>query len=163
MRFNSQDWKKALLAGGLVLMLVYGLCQIPEVWVRSPESLWKDEIPTLQKESLKIAAKLESAHEVLDGLQGKSLSRSSANRLHLAQKYCVSVEIRERYLEAKLAALKAIIEKKIPGAAPTLASELHEFLAQINEMQLQSGQCRLSLASAQKKLRTVKLALAARK
>ncbi len=167
MSANSQVWKKTLLAGGLLLLLVYGLFQIPEVRGRSPESLWEIKVTQLQKESVTIGKRLTQANDFLDTLKdlpGKNQSWSSwDNNLRLAQKNSLSVGSRVKYLDAKLAALRAAMENRIPGASPALTAKLHQLLDQIKAMELQSAQYRAGLESAQARLRMAKLARARQK
>ncbi len=167
MSSNPQVWKKWLLAGGLLLVLVYGLFQIPEVRGRSPESLWEIKITQLERECVTIGKRLTQANDYLDTLKdfpGKTRARSSwDNNLRLAQKNCLSVGSRVQYLDAKLAALRVAIENRIPGAGPALTAELNQLLDQIKAMELQSGQYRAGLESAQARLRMAKLARARQK
>ncbi len=166
MSSNSQVWKKVLLAGGLLLVLVYGLVQIPEVRGRSPESLWKIKIQQLRRDCSIIENKLKSANDTLESLndfQGKTPSlKSWDDKLRLVQKDCFSVEARVRYRDAKLAALKVAMENRISGASPA-AAELNRLLDQVKELQVQGLQYSLGLESTRKRLQTAKLARAAPK
>ncbi len=167
MPFNSQGWRKALLAGGLLLVLVYGLFQTPEVRGRSPESLWKIKIQQLQRDCSVIENKLKNANNTLESinnLQGKTPSlRSWDDKLRLVQKDCLSVAARVRYRDAKLAALQVAMENRISGDASALNAELKSLLDQIKELQLQGLQYSTGLDSVRKRLQTAKLARAAQK
>ena len=160
---SSKDWQKFGLAGGLLLVLAYGLLQIPEVrgW-HSPGFLWEMKIRQLQKEGPTIERMLKRAEanlEALNDFQGQGPPAGSWNpRLRRAQSDCIGVGRRVRYLDAKLAALTVAVEKRIPGASPALAAKLNSFLDQIKAMHLQSLQYSFGLEYTLKKLRTVNLA-----
>lgn len=167
MSSNSQVWKKALLAGGLLLVLVYGLFQIPEVRGQSPGALWKIKIQQLQRDCRIIENKLKNANDILESLNdfhGKTPSLKSWNdKLRLVKKDCLSVEARVRYRDAKLAALRAAMENRISGASPAQAAELNSLLDQVKELQSQGRQYSIRLKAIRQRLQTAKQALAAQK
>ena len=149
---SSQDWRKLALAGGLLLVLAYGLLQLPEVrgW-HAPEALWEIKIRLLQQEAPRIEGMLKRSEADLQAAAG-----SWNPRLRRVQSDCVGITTKLKYLDAKLAALKVAVENRIPGASPALAAKLHSLLEQINKMQLQDLQYSFALENISKKLRTVK-------
>ncbi len=158
-----RDWRKMALASGLLLVLAYGLLQIPEVrgW-HNPEFLWEIKVRQLQQECPRIENKLKSAEAILENLndfRGKGAGGRSWNaRLRKVQEDCISLQSKTRYFNAKLVALKVAMEGKIPGASPASASKLNSLLDQVKEMELQGLQYRFTLEYTFERLRTVKLA-----
>ena len=160
---DKLDWQKLVLAGGLLLLLAYGLLQIPEVrgWY-APEFIWEIKIDQLKKESFMIEKRLKKAKallETLNDLQRKNPSlKVWDDRLDQVKKECNLVELRSKYFNAKLAALKVAVEGRIQGASPSAGPELNSLLSQIKEMELQGLQYNFALEYTLEKLRTVKLA-----
>jgi hypothetical protein len=151
-----------VLAGSLLLVLAYGLLQSPEVrgWY-SPNYIWEMKIDQLQKEFPRIRRKIKSTEAILETVnddQRKNLPMKSWNaRLYKVQKDCITIGIRAKYFNAKVAALKTAMERRIQEAS---TPEVGNLLGQIKQLELRGSQNSFALEYTLVKLRTAKLAQA---
>lgn len=147
--FNN--YAKWLLATGLLLVLVLGFLQIPEVGSRLfPNFLWQDFFYQLQKESRKVEWQLSRVNANIASLQNGG--RANPLKMRQIKKDIVSITRSLRFMDARLASMTLDLKTKLLQAPLDQRSGLHACLAEIKTLQLGWGEYRHNLQEASQKV-----------
>lgn len=133
----STDSKYArwLLPAGLLLILVAGFLQTPEVQIHlNPDFVWTYKFYRLHKEEVKVNQKLGQLVDSLASLKGGK--RPGPRQLRQLKKDTISVTNSLHFMDAMLANLTDQLQAGLPRAAPARRSELLAYLQTVKTMQL---------------------------
>lgn len=131
----SSKYVRWLLPAGLLLILVVGFLQTPEVQTHiNPDFVWKYKLYRLDKEEMKVNDKLGQLADSLASL--KAGERPGPRQLRQLQKNTISVTNSLHFMDAILANLAGDMQAGLPRAAPARRSELLAYLQKVKTMQL---------------------------